>query len=75
MSKRKPHYSTCPTHRANSGWLIPVRECDYCKGYAAGLNAAQEAASTQRCKFKARDWDDAMEAAPAAIDALRGEQQ
>ena len=52
----------------HAGWNAALED-----GYAAGLNAARKAASTQRSKFKARDWDDAIEAALAAIDALREE--
>ncbi len=42
----------------------------YRRGRADALREAREAASTQRSKFKARDWDDAIDAALAAIDTL-----
>lgn len=43
-------------------------------GYGAGakgaLRLAVDAANGQRSKFKARDWDDAIDAVVAAIEAL-----
>ncbi len=42
-------------------------------GHTAATVAAIAAASNQRSKFKARDWDDAIDAVVAAIEALGGE--
>ena len=39
-------------------------------GHTAATVAAIAAASNQRSKFKARDWDDAIDAVVAAIEAL-----
>lgn len=58
--------------------LCPARECcdevtcDYCGGcrcelIAQVLTRAIEVANDQRSKFKARDWDDAIDAVVAAL--------
>jgi len=39
---------------------------------AAALRDALEVANDQRSKFKARDWDDAVDRVVAAIEALGG---
>jgi len=41
------------------------------RAYAAGVQAARDATDSQRSKFKARDWDDAIDAAVAAIKNLQ----
>lgn len=40
------------------------------QAYAAALRDAVEAVNNQRSKFKARDWDDAIDAVVAAIESL-----
>lgn len=42
-------------------------------GYDIALRDAIIAANNQRSKFKARDWDDAIDAVVAAIQAIGGE--
>lgn len=62
--------------RLEDEWLNRYNAAEqrgYDAGFRNGVRAARDAASNQRSKFKARDWDDAIDAAVAAIDALRGE--